>query len=80
MCSVLTKVATSGQSVQLPNLGVPPVTVYSICVYTKLHFLQMTSTEITELLARMGVASEEGVGIPYHSLVHHLAQVLENRQ
>ena len=43
-------------------------------------FLQMTSSEITELLARMGVANEEGVGIPYHSLVQHLAQVLDNRQ
>ena len=43
-------------------------------------FSQMTSSEITELLARMGVANEEGVGIPYHSLVQHLAQALDNKQ
>ncbi len=42
-------------------------------------FFQMTSAEVDELLTGMGVASEQGVGIPYHTLVPHLVKAIDNR-
>ena len=38
----------------------------------------MTVAQVNELLTSMGVVIEEGVGIPYHTLVPHLVKAMED--
>ncbi len=50
----------------------PNVSFNSIISHLKNYFLQLSSERVTDLLASLGVATDEGVGVPYHEFLPHL--------